>query len=329
MSNILLRAASFQITNLEFQQPILPKVTIEDKRPLEWFPKTSKYRLWKQDKNGIVYDTIVNLNKHGFRVTSQKSKFENNKHLFFVGCSATFGEGLQDDQTFPYLVSNHFDGRKVVNMGLRGTGVQDHVYFWRALNFPEIYPQSEGMMIYTIIPDHFARLVRTWSYLNWAFPYSTVFKEKSLQMIYDGTVEDKWSYSISKWLKKAHLDYWWLRLSHFYSNYQVKNAGNDVARMLLELKTTYLKRYPKGRFVLNWMRQPIMLDEEGYTNFKMKLAELDIEYWEPPANDKLILESLEKNTWHIKRDGHPTPYAHQLHYQFLSKHLSKEIDWVQ
>lgn len=235
---------------MKFSNPKFPVIRVADRRPLVWIPKARKYRLRKINKGSTVYDNIINFNKHGFRVTESKG-INQSKHLFLNGCSATFGQGLKDHESFPYLLSKELKSWNVVNMGLRGSRVQDHMYFWRAFNFPEIFPQTQGMMIYTLIPDHFERLVRSWRYLGWAFYFSTVFKEQNSEFIYDGILADKWDYSWSRLMKKTQTSYyWWLRLSSYHSDYLLKNSESKMALMLLDLKRTYLKQYPKGKFVV-------------------------------------------------------------------------------
>lgn len=206
-------------------------------------------------------------------------------------------------------------------MGLRGAGVQDHVYFWRALTFPEIFPEQEGLMVYTLIPNHFERLVRSWRYLNWAFPHYVVFKQRKEELVYEGVLADKFSFKWTNLMKRLGLNYWWLRLSSHHSDYQTNNAGSQMAQMILELKKAYLLQYPKGRFVVTWMRQPLMKEHRKYSFFKQDLARLGLEYWEPIQDDKLINEAVQTMKWEIPRDGHPTALANFLYSNFLIKRI--------
>ncbi len=56
--------------------PVLPKLTAADTRPLNvWWFQFKKSRLRRSDDKGVVYDTIVNLDEHGFR----KNAFQNDQ----------------------------------------------------------------------------------------------------------------------------------------------------------------------------------------------------------------------------------------------------------
>lgn len=307
------------IKNSSTQKPLLPRINVEDQRPFVWIPNVKSYRHTKKDKEGIIFDYVSNMSKHGYRVTS--SSGNEKKHLFFTGCSITFGQGIADEETFPYLVSKDLKNHHVINMGLRGAGIHDQLFFWRAMNFAEIFSQEEGMMIYTIIPDHFARFARSWRYLNWAFPFSTTYDYEDGEFIYKGILQDNLAYRWSNFVKDIGMSYWWLRMTSLHSDYMVKNSIDTTVKLILELKKTYLKQYPKGKFVLTWLRQPLIPFDHKYDDFKNGLTKAGIEYWEPQADDKDILESLRLKTWHIPRDGHPTAKANELHHKFLMKRI--------
>jgi hypothetical protein len=311
------------VTILEGQELQLPKFMAIDKRPLKTFIEAKKYRLKKKDEQGLVYDTIVNLDHHGFRST-EKSR-DAKLHLIFGGCSITFGEGLQDHQTFPYLISQKFKEFNVINFGLRGSGPHDHLYLWQSMHFPEIISQSKGLYIFTIIPDHFARISRTWPYLYWAFPFSTVFTEKDNKLVYKGVNEDEWDYILSQKISQWKLIYWWIRMTNFHSAYLVNSSISRMGKILLELKESYLKQFPEGRFVVTFMRHPILREEE-YQKFREELNRLQISLWEPEEGYHTTLESVKNGQWHIPRDGHPSAIANSEFAKFLAMHLK---EWTQ
>ena len=68
--------------------------------------------------NLLVYATDYSINNQGFRVTPESTK----KYSFlFFGGSYTFGEGVKDDESLPYLVSAK-SGYKAYNFGVNGYG---------------------------------------------------------------------------------------------------------------------------------------------------------------------------------------------------------------
>src|SRR5690242_12950529 len=72
----------------------------------------------KLGKNGeSIYTVKYTIVDDGFRITPNNSSTGNT--INFLGCSFTFGEGLNDDQTLPYYVSE-FGRYHVRNYGFVG-----------------------------------------------------------------------------------------------------------------------------------------------------------------------------------------------------------------
>lgn len=69
----------------------------------------------------LLYDNTYTIDAHGFRETPKTAPNAENVLLF--GCSITWGFGLNDEQTYPWLLSERL-GRRVrsVNMGILGSG---------------------------------------------------------------------------------------------------------------------------------------------------------------------------------------------------------------
>lgn len=77
------------------------------------------------DKDNVVYDVIYSIGTDGFRITPGKVALDGRKHLHinFFGCSFTFGEGLQDNQTLPYFAQQDGKDIEVKSYGVSGYGV--------------------------------------------------------------------------------------------------------------------------------------------------------------------------------------------------------------
>jgi hypothetical protein len=117
-------------------------------------PTTSYY------KDKLLYNVIYTIDANGHRITPSYTKTEDAKSILFFGCSMTFGYGLNDHETFPYLVGMHFkDQYKIYNFAFGGYGTHQ---MYAALEhnlvdkFVEITPKHA---IYTVIPDHINRIV--------------------------------------------------------------------------------------------------------------------------------------------------------------------------
>jgi len=75
-------------------------------------------------KNGInVIDSYYTINENNFRQTPQVNNLAKEKTLNFFGGSKTFGWGLNDDETLPYLIQAYFPKWKINNYAISGYGV--------------------------------------------------------------------------------------------------------------------------------------------------------------------------------------------------------------
>lgn len=66
-------------------------------------------------------NNIVNISKDGFRLTRPGHQKKLRIHIF--GDSFTFGNGVRDNETFPYFLSTKIDKYQVINYGVPGWGI--------------------------------------------------------------------------------------------------------------------------------------------------------------------------------------------------------------
>lgn len=75
----------------------------------------------KHNSGKIAYSVIYTLNTQGWRVTPHHPNAD--EAVVFMGCSFTFGLGLNDEDSYPYKVAEMLgDGYEVFNMGVGGYG---------------------------------------------------------------------------------------------------------------------------------------------------------------------------------------------------------------
>jgi len=100
----------------------------------EWWMPDEK---WPKSKS-----VTSNVNKHGFR----SDDFDDSEEGFiFLGCSLTEGYGLEEHETWPWIVGEYF-GVKVWNLAQGGQG--DDVCFINALKWiPKLNPNAVCMLI--------------------------------------------------------------------------------------------------------------------------------------------------------------------------------------
>ena len=107
----------------------------------------------------MVYDVQYTINEQGYRITAPVQA-QHDESILFFGCSVTFGKGLNDPETFPYMVNKGIGKQfNVYNFAFEGYGTHQ---FYAALDFNLIDPivhDQPKYAIYTVIPDHIRRIV--------------------------------------------------------------------------------------------------------------------------------------------------------------------------
>lgn len=109
----------------------------------------------------------------------------------FLGCSVTFGVGVEDAETLPAQFGKFSNAHQPLNYGFPGYGLQQ---VWLQLtdkSFVEKLPSGKGAVIYTFIDDHINRLVGTPAVLsgwNYALPWLV---DENGQVNYMGTFRDR------------------------------------------------------------------------------------------------------------------------------------------
>ena len=71
----------------------------------------------------IIMDKFYTISSNKFRYTPEIDSGEKNKIMNFFGGSFTFGWGLNDNETLPYLIQYYFRDWKIKNYGISGYGI--------------------------------------------------------------------------------------------------------------------------------------------------------------------------------------------------------------
>jgi len=91
--------------------------------------------------NNETFGVKYNINKEGFR----SDEFDNEGGFMFLGCSLTYGYGLEEYETWPWIVGSRF---KVLVWNLALSGRGDDMCFIVALNWiSELKPKVVCMLV--------------------------------------------------------------------------------------------------------------------------------------------------------------------------------------
>jgi hypothetical protein len=84
----------------------------------------SRTRSVKLHDGDRLYDVVYSIDEYGLRVSPPERPASGRRGcVLFLGCSVTFGEGVEDDETMPWQVGVRTDGRFATrNLGFQGWG---------------------------------------------------------------------------------------------------------------------------------------------------------------------------------------------------------------
>ncbi len=201
-----------------------PEECIKQNMPHYSLPRKIRYEDYEESIKDKIY----------------KSKVPQKRPIVTIGCSYTYGAGLEENQTFAYKL-NKYTGRTTYNRGILASGPQ---LVYRQLsdkNFKEQVPDAE-YVIYTFIHHHLFR-----QFLILLCPFNSDI-DMQYKIKGDNLVEyySPLGYLSFSFLMKTYLE---------YKNHQDfnKEFQNDLPlfRKTMEKSVEQMKKmYPNSKFVL-------------------------------------------------------------------------------
>ena len=159
----------------------------EESEALGWQPMasvqaSSQLRLGEQ----ILYDVVYTFDGYRRRVVPADPHAEYHRFLLFFGCSNTFGEGVQDDETLPYDVSRLMPGVHVYNYAFRGYGPQHMLARVESSDLRREVAEPEGTAVYLFPSFHLNRLIGGSSTMSWAKRNLPYYRMENGEPVRDG-----------------------------------------------------------------------------------------------------------------------------------------------
>jgi hypothetical protein len=112
-----------------------------------------------------VYEVTYTTDAHGGRKTT---RFENrNQHALFVGCSFTFGIGVNDDETMPVNFAQEQETYNAYNYGTICYGPNMVLAQFENGTFPDAISEQTGVVVYTYIDSHVQRALGCKNSCQW------------------------------------------------------------------------------------------------------------------------------------------------------------------
>ena len=263
--------------------------------------------------SSIIYDatyTIINRIRY-----TPNTNLNSNKYVIFLGGSFMFGEGLNDDETFPYYL-NELSNREfnVRNYAFGGYGTHQALSTVENIIIKDstLLQAVDIKVYYLLIPNH---IYRTTGRAVWD-TNGPNYEIVNNQIVREGNFKDHNTFK-----KKYKYIYMIWRGSGIYKKF-FRNFGEvtdyDVNKVVLMIKkmNDLLKN--------NGIKFYVIIDNEldNVKSTEPIIKMLDYENI-PTFKVREIIEDIDekKETYHIKGDGHPTKIYNELLARYLTRNL--------
>jgi hypothetical protein len=260
----------------------------------------------------LVYDIDVVSDPFGRRVTPIPAGGPRPHYILFFGCSFTWGDAVNGDETLPAAFARHASAYRPYNYAFRGWGPQQTIEQLGRAGLRSEVAEADGIAIYTAIDEHVRRAIgsmRITTGLRGGFPY--------YRLEADGRLARHDTFQNGRPWRQVWYDLAATSriLQHFNVDLPLA-IGDDhlelVAAMLADARDRYRGAFGNDRFyVVLYPRSRILAD------LRPHLDRRGVAYF-----DYTDLFTGEARPTVIAGDGHPTPLAYDLVAARLARDLS-------
>jgi hypothetical protein len=107
--------------------------------------------------NRVVFDVNYQMDSNGTRNVPGQILDVHKKNILLIGCSLTFGTGVNDNETTAYHLKQKMPNYNIYNLGLPGGGLSDILDDITKGNRLKFLSKKGGAVVYYFIYDHFER----------------------------------------------------------------------------------------------------------------------------------------------------------------------------
>lgn len=278
-----------------------------------------KKRVRKTLGEKVVYDATYTTNHAGLRIAPHDMKEKDDErtgdynNAIFMGDSFVYGEGLNDDETLPYLFENLSVGRyKVYNFGFHGYGAQQMLRIIETgLLEKTVSNQQPAVVVYEALIEHVERVSGK---IIWDARVPRYKLSSSGTAEYAGTFASdpdfnenlKYSRSLSNPTNKL--------LATMKGPNRTQEDIKLFVQVVLQAKQLIEKAYRARFYVLVW---PLGDKDAGEVMAELKKTGIDVitvdevfkEYGDP------------QQQYRIEMDNHPTRLANERLAKYLLEHF--------
>ena len=255
--------------------------------------------LHNYDNYNVLYDKKYSIYGNGFRYTT--GNINSSDIYVFLGCSFTFGGGLNGDEILSYEFSKLYNFEKnVINCGVQGTSSNTSLSILNNEIFLPLIKNEDSKIkhfFYSLMEDHIYRNFRIGS-------SDTKYCKDKKWYVPTTMGKIKYIFARSYIFRKVFvpiIDEYFIK---YYEDYMIKS--------LEEMNKIIEKKYSSKLTIIVWEKEKY----DDYFINKLKNTNLDLIFLDEKFNS-------EDEGYRIKNDGHPTAKANKEIAEILYNHINK------
>lgn len=275
-------------------------------------------------KEQPIYDVTISIDEFGRRLVPDQTSSINRRFFMFLGCSFIFGEGVNDLETLPYLLSTKLSGFHFYNYGCLGCSP---AAILKKLQTTDLEPQiseASGTVLMPIFSYYLSRFVgdmHELSNLGMNMLYTDFSKDgQSFEIVPFNHAHPIWARIL--WVLSRSQTLQWFSLSFP----QIKKHDLDhYVQFLKTIRSEIEKTKKIEKFVVYLPPHPLALNAVriGHlvTEFKENLLRAGF-YYIDYSSCRTCDMVREGEAFYIPYDGHPSPAANIAFASLLSRDLN-------
>jgi hypothetical protein len=300
-------------------------------------PKNARIKARQSFGDKIIYDVIYTSNKYGLRVSPHDLNYLSNvtrndfKNLIFFGCSCTLGEGVNDNETYPYLIEEKSGGQyRSYNLAMEGYGPHQMLRILETGLLDSIISDNKPeVFFYLALTAHMYRSSCKYPYFTWDVKGPKYELNSFNEVKYAGKFNDslisKIKFDIYTQLTKSHLvseSSWIQRLLGW--NVSQKDRELFVA-LVLKSNKLISQKYKVPFYVIVWADDIWSDDSEDYKYIVSELIKYHVNMIETKDIFNKYKGSMDKQIYTIKYDGHPNRLAYERIAEYLLQYINCNV----
>ncbi len=280
-------------------------------------PSKAVHSIMTTTSGKLIYDIVVTTDEKKRRVVEQPHSDKNNVAIILIGCSFTYGEGVNDLETFASLLSKRFKGANVYNLGWPGSGPSQiyHDMNGDEKEFYRSFKEKKLIIVNTFFDQHLYRIscnTSCYAQNEWLLDKPKYVLNAENQLEYKGSYRESMPFIfLGRIVFKSPLI--------VYSNFHVGNRYSEenyklVIRIFEEIRKVYESEHEVIDFY-NHFHYTSNNDVVNNLSKKMIASEIT-----PVISSSINFWNVYGKSLAIRNDGHPSKLGHQL--------MAESIGWA-